>query len=108
MTMVKTVIEIDQQALAIAAEVLARRQRRTRSTQPSARWGSGWCECEPWPRLARWPTAETSMSSPNTRHHIAGDTRRHRPQERERDARLPRPHGGGGRPAIERAEEENQ
>ena len=47
MAMVKTAIEIDEEALSTAAEVLGRRRRRIRSTPRSARSGSGWHDCTP-------------------------------------------------------------
>ena len=56
MAMVKTPIEIDEDALATAAEVLGTKTKKNRSTRRSGRLVSGWSACAPWPGSARWPT----------------------------------------------------
>lgn len=74
MAMVKTPVEIDQDALALAAEVLGTKTKKDTVNAALREVGSAWTGCARWHACARWPTREISMSSSGTRPPTADET----------------------------------
>ena len=67
MTMVKTPIEVDTEALAVAAEVLGTKTEDDSVDAALREVGHGWCGCAPWPGSEGWRTTVTLISFSTTR-----------------------------------------
>jgi len=67
MTMVKTPVEIDQEALALAAEVLGTKTKKDTVNAALREVGQRLDRLRALAACARWPTRETSTSSSGTR-----------------------------------------
>jgi Bacterial antitoxin of type II TA system, VapB len=72
---VKTAIEIDQEALALAAEVLGTTTKKDTVNAALREVGSAWSDCGLSRGSAKWQIAATSMSSVATRPRTASERR---------------------------------